>query len=127
MVYGQKFREQIEPFFISLAEDLCLALPTRGERRPAISLLRLGRVCSSLTIVSRPNILFQPRSMTRCTLTDGCSITAANHRRQYWQAIPLAAVSRFPLRSPCAIVPCRCAAALSRSVLGPISPAAVKA
>ena len=46
MVYGQKFREQIGPFFISLAEALSSVLPTPGERRPAISLLRPRRACS---------------------------------------------------------------------------------
>ena len=40
MVYGQKFPEQIEPFFISLAEALCSVLPTPGARRQAISLSR---------------------------------------------------------------------------------------
>src|SRR5207248_9903435 len=105
MVYGQKFREGIGQVFISLAEDLSLALPTPGERRQAISLLRSRRAYSYPTIVSRPNILFQPQSMTWCTLTNGCSITAATHRRQYWQAIPPEPVSRYTRRTPCVMSP----------------------
>jgi hypothetical protein len=43
------------------------------------------------------------------------------------QAIPPAAVLLFLLRWPCAIVTCRCAPASSRSLPGPISPAAARA
>src|SRR5437762_14225966 len=82
MVSGRKFQEQIGPFFISLAEGLCLALPIHGERGQAISPLLPRRACSCRTIVSRPNTPFQRRSMIRCELINGCSIMAANHRRQ---------------------------------------------
>jgi hypothetical protein len=79
-VSGRKFQEQVGRFSISLAEDLCLALPTRGERRQAISPLRARRACSSRTIVSHPSTPFQRRLMIRCELINGCSIMAANHR-----------------------------------------------
>src|SRR6266487_6125011 len=46
MAYGRKFRKQTGRFSISLAEDLCSALPTPGERRQAISPLRPRRACS---------------------------------------------------------------------------------
>ena len=82
MAYGRKFRKQTGRFSISLAEDLCSALPTLAAKPPAISPSSPRRACSSRTIVSRPNTLFQRRSMIRCEPINGCSVTAANHRRQ---------------------------------------------
>src|SRR5207248_4464934 len=61
---------------------LCLALPTLAAKPPAISPLRPRRACSCRTIVSRPNTLFQRRSMIRCEPINGCSVAAVNHRRQ---------------------------------------------
>ena len=45
MVYGQKFREQIGPFFISLAEDLSLGSPdTRRKTAGHLALAARARV-----------------------------------------------------------------------------------
>jgi len=81
MVFRQKFRDQTGPFFISLAEDLCLALPIPGERRQAISPLRPRRACSCPAIISRPNIHFQRRSFDESSSIAQAELKSAQARQ----------------------------------------------
>ena len=55
---------------------------TRRKTAGHLALAAKARACSCRTIVSRPNTLFQRRSMIRCEPINGCSVTAVNHRRQ---------------------------------------------